>query len=138
VIKLTFGGKKEYLPIKGMPGDRLIVTHIKSQKSMGFILFNDLSIATYQINGEKLMDKIIVRNLNASPNVYRLNDDSWIGYADEETQMAYMINFAGQPYSAFPINGLSPFSIKDINKDGILELVIADLTGGIIVYALKD
>jgi hypothetical protein len=46
-----------------------------------------------------------------------------------------MISFEGQPYSAFPINGLSSFSIKDINKDGILELVIADLTGGIIVYA---
>jgi outer membrane protein assembly factor BamB len=138
VIKLTFGGKKEYLPIKGMPGDKLIVLHIKSQKTMGFILYNDLKISIRKINGDKLMDYIVLEKLNETPNVYRLNDENWVGYSDKATQMAYMINFSGQPYSTFPINGLSPFSIKDINKDGILELVIADITGGVIVYALKE
>jgi hypothetical protein len=138
VVKLTFAGKKEYLPIKGMPGDKLMVSNIKSQKSLGFFLYNDLRIAVRKINGDKLIDDIVVEKLNGSPNLYRLNDENWIGYTDEETQMAYMINFSGQPYSTFPINGLSPFSIRDINKDGILELVIADRQGGIIVYVLEE
>jgi len=138
VIKLTFGGKKEYLPIKGIPGDKLIVSYIKSEKSRGFFIFNEFKIAAYLLKGEKLFDDIVVKSLNSSPNLYRLNDDNWIGYNDSETKMAYLINFSGKPYNAFPINGLSPISIKDINKDGIMEMVIADLTGGIIVYGLNE
>ena len=138
VIKLAFAGKKEYLPIKGMPGDRLIVSYIKSEKSQGFFIFNESKIAAYQLTGEKLFNDIIVNSLNSSPNLYRLKDNNWIGYNDTETKMSYLMSFSGESYSTFPINGLSPISIKDINKDGIMEMVIADLTGGIIVYALNE
>ena len=138
VIKLPFNGKKDYLPIKGAENDQLLVKYLKNQNKYVFIIFNEFKIEAFSTDGGKLIDNIHVNGLESDPNLYRLNNEYWIGYTDAEEMQSYLINFKGELYKDFPVKGISPFSIRDINKDGILELVIADETGGIIVYALME
>ena len=138
VIKLPFNGKKEFLPIKGEKGDNLYVKYLEAQNKYGFIVFNDFKIDAFSINGDKLFNEILLSKLESAPSLYRLNNENWIGYTDTEEKQGYLINFKGEHYQDFPVKGISPFSIRDINKDGTLELVIADETGGIIVYTLME
>ena len=136
VIKMPFNGKKNYLAIKGGNGDQLIVKYLKTQNKYGFLVFSDFKIEAFSLDGSKLFDNILISKLESAPGFYRLNEENWIGYTDSEEKQGYLVNFKGELYRDFPVKGISPFSIRDINKDGTLELVIADETGGIIVYAL--
>ena len=138
VIKLPFNGKKDYLAIKGEKGDQLFVKYLKNQNKYGFLVFNESDIVAFSSDGSKLIDNIFVNNLESAPRLYWLNNENWIGYTDTDKKQGYLVNFNGELYQDFPVKGISPFSIRDINKDGILELVIADETGGIIVYALME
>ena len=138
VIKLPFNGKKEFLAIKGEKDDQLFVKYLKAQNSYGFLVFNRFEIGMYLSDGSKLIDNIDVSSLESIPQFYHLNDEYWLGYADNEEKQGYLVNLKGEHYQGFPVKGISPFSIRDINKDGTLELVIADETGGVIVYALME
>lgn len=138
VVKLPFNGKKNYLPIKGEKGDQLLVKYLKEQNSYGLIIFNYFKIEGFSLDGSKLFNNIPVSKLDLAPSLYRLNSENWIGYTDTEEQQGYLLNFNGELYPSFPVKGISPFSIRDINKDGTLEMVIADDTGGLIVYTLMN
>ena len=138
VIKLPFNGKKDYLPIKGEKGDKLIVKYLKTQNKYGFIVFSDFTIEGFSVDGSKLFKDILVDRLESAPGFYGLNNENWIGYTDTEAKQGYLLNFKGELYNDFPVKGISPFSIRDINKDGTLEMIITDETGGVIVYTLME
>lgn len=138
VIKLPFNGKKDYLPIKGEKGDNLLVKYLKTQNKYGILVFNDFKIEAFSIDGSKIFPDIPVDKLESAPSLYQLNNENWIGFTDAEEKQGYLINFKGEHYQDFPVKGISPFSIRDINKDGTFEMVIADETGGIIVYTLME
>jgi hypothetical protein len=136
VISLPFGGEKEYLAIKGDKNDDLLMQRINSDNSREFILYNQNKIAVHELNGERLFDKITISTLKDSPKVYRFDQQNWLGYTDDQSKEAYLINSAGNIREGSPYAGIGNFSIGDINKDGILELVIQGENGQLIAYSL--
>lgn len=136
VINLPFGGEKEYLAIKGDKNDDLLMQRINSDNSREFILYNQNKIAVHELNGERLFDEITISTLKDSPKVYRFDQQNWLGYTDDQSKEAYLINAAGNIREGSPYAGIGSFSIGDINKDGILELVIQGENGQLIAYSL--
>jgi len=138
VVKLKFGGKKEYLPINGEQKDRLKVKLIPGENKFGFFVYNSKKISFYYSDGKKIFDPIEMKNIEFQPNFYRFDSKNWIGIVDNTDQQAYLIDFTGIIKDGFPLTSSIPFSIGDINGDGIMELVGADSDGRIIVYALNE
>jgi len=136
IVNVTFGGQKEYLPIKGKKGDRLLMARINDDNTREFILYNSSSIRIYDLKGEKLFDEISVNELEDAPNKYRFEKKNWIGYTDNKTKEAYLRDVKGRIRSDAPYSGSGSFRIDDINQDGIMELIIRGEQGQLIVYSL--
>jgi hypothetical protein len=137
VVHLPFGGEKEYLAIKGEKGDKLYMARLNEDNSREFMLYNQNKISVSDVNGNKLFDKIIVADLASTPKVYRFGQQNWLGYSDKSTGEAYLRDHNGLVRSDAPFEGIGPFKIGDINKDGILELVIQGSRGQLVVYSLS-
>lgn len=137
VINLPFGGEKEYLAIKGEKGDDLAMERINSDNSREFILYNRNKIDVFELNGNKLFDKIEISALNGAPKIYRFNQKNWLGYSDDNSKEAFLIDANGNIKQDSPYAGIGRFSIGDINKDGILEFIIQGENGQLVAYSLS-
>lgn len=137
VIKSMFDGSREVLPIKSEKGDNLEVKWSSSMNEYVFCVYNPRLIKGFASDGRQLFNEIAFENAGSKPYFYTLNDQLWVGYTNKANQMAYLVNFAGVSYSGFPIAGDTPFSIADINKDGVFEALIADRKNRIYCYALS-
>lgn len=137
VINLPFGGQKEFLSVKGEKGDNLYMARLNEDNSREFILYNSTSITVMNLQGDKLYDKINLTNLTEGPKKFRFDKQNWLGYSDDNESEAYLINAKGKARSDAPYFGKGKFRMGDINKDGIMELVIQGDKGELIVHSLS-
>lgn len=138
IVNVPFGGQKEYLPIKGKKQDELYMARINEDNSREFILYNSSSINVYDVSGVKLYDEITVNNLGGAPKKYRFEQQNWLGYSDNTEKEAYLIDAKGNLKPDAPFSGMGRFRMGDINKDGIMELVIKGDSGQLVVYSLSN
>jgi hypothetical protein len=138
VVNVPFGGQKEYLPIKGEKQDNLYLARLNEDESREFILYNETSINVYNLNGVKLYNEIIVTSLGGAPRKYRFEKQNWLGYSDNNVKEAYLIDSEGNIKDDAPYSGTGQFRMGDINKDGIMELVIKGDNGQLVVYSLSN
>lgn len=137
VVHVPFGDQKEYLPIKGTKGDQLYMARINSDISREFILYNSNTINVFELSGKKLYDEIVVNELSGAPKKFRFQKQNWLGYSDNSTKEAFLIDENGIRRADTPYSGVGRFSMGDINKDGIMELVIQGDSGQLVVYSLS-
>ncbi len=62
--------------------------------------------------------------LNNGFNIYKFpNNETKLGCYSSQTNEIYLFNSDGSMYNNFPLEGNSDFTIYDINRDGILDLI---------------
>jgi hypothetical protein len=137
VINLPFGGQKDYLAIKGEKGDQLYMAKLNEDNSREFVLYNSQSISVINLKGDNLYDKIIVKELGGAPKKFRFDKQNWLGYTDNDSQEAYLLDKNGEIRIDAPYFGRGNFRMGDINKDGTMELVIIGDKGQLIVHSLS-
>lgn len=137
VVHVPFGGQKEYLPIKGNKGDKLYMARMNSDNSREFIVYNSNSIGVFDLSGKQLYDKISVNRLEGAPKKFRFGKQNWLGYSDNDSKEAFLIDESGIIKEETPYIGVGRFSMGDINKDGVMELIIQGDSGQLVVYSLS-
>lgn len=138
VVNLPFGSQKEFLSVKGEKGDRLYMARLNEDNSREFILYNTTSIKILNLKGDYQYDKISVNTLNKAPRKFRFDKQNWLGYADDNTAEAFLIDSEGNSREDAPYYGKGAFRMGDINKDGIMELIIQGEKGQLIVHSLSN
>lgn len=125
IIKVSFTGKKESIKIDDF-------------ESAPFFDYKDINNDTikeyiFQSNNELKVfskDKVLLfthefnETISQGPLFFRFPDGTGkIGVLSEKTNELYLFNDNGSLYKGFPLEGKTPFSIGDMNNNGIYNII---------------
>lgn len=105
--------------------------------SIEIIVTDSISVSAFSTDNTKVMDVPLKIPTNYNPNMYRFGGSSFIGYSNQNLNEVYLISLTGENYKGFPYNGYSPFTIRDINNDGRLNVLTTTETGSLVVYTIE-
>lgn len=75
--------------------------------------------------------------ISTRPKVYRFDTGEKIGFSTADG-LVHLIDRSGQEHPGFPYLGFGSFLIKDLNLDGIQNVVVPGQDGAILVYPLQN
>ena len=136
---MNFAGDKERIRIQKF-GHRVFFEYrdITSDKIPEYIFVSGNELSVFSQNESELFSYEFKEEISQAPLIYILPDGSAaVGMVSGQSNELYLFNGEGKLYSGFPVSGKTPFSIGDINNDGVPMLVTGSSDNSIFVYQLK-
>ncbi len=113
-------------------------TDIDGDQIADCILLTSNEIEVYKLNGD-----VIFKNSLDESNRHMLQtflfpkDVVRIGVTDPENEKITLFENNGKVHSGFPLYGLTPSAIGDMNRDGYFNLITAGKDGFLVAYAIE-
>lgn len=134
IVKIFLDDRKEIIDLGGYSADHYFTyVDIDKNGSREYVIVDGEKLKVFD-NAQKMMiDQEFESNIT-NPVPYKLFNQTYIGLNNGNELL--MIDRTGKPLNGFPMKGSLPFSISDINKDGIFDLVAQDNEGNVLVYEI--
>ncbi len=100
-----------------------------SSKSLVVMDDNELSIKGNKIG--------LDLGVYTKPQLFYINDKIYVAVTDLQAQKAYLFDSNADPISNFPVFGASAMDMKDMDNDGIPEVVTREQENSLVVYKLN-
>lgn len=105
---------------------------------MDFVVHNDNSIQVFKNNKKKLLE---IADIDFKPaygvQSFSISDNRKINIVtDREDGKIYGYNGRGEALNGFPIEGVSPSVVTDIDNNKSYELILGDKLGSLYIYSL--
>ncbi len=100
-----------------------------SSKSLVVMDDNELSI-----KGNKISLEL---GVYTKPHLFYINDKIYVAVTDLQAQKAYLFDSNAEPIPNFPVFGASAMDMKDMDNDGIPEVVTREQKNSLVVYKLN-
>lgn len=110
---------------------------VDNDASKDFIFVDKEQLEVYNTEKESLFKVKLDSVITAGPTVYNFSNSTRIGVSLKSKDQILLFDKKGNLSQNFPMYGNSAFSIGDINKDNIYELVVCGKGGFVYVYTLE-
>lgn len=107
---------------------------------LDFITFDERSITAYKAN-KQIITKIEDIEFKPAFGIQCFNygkDKSMIFITNKYENKCFAYNQKGELLESFPIEGVTPVCINDLNNDGNKKLIIGDKLGSVYIYSIVD
>tara|TARA_B100000795_G_C22802093_1_gene442513 strand:- start:1555 stop:4269 length:2715 start_codon:yes stop_codon:yes gene_type:complete len=121
-------------------GYQFFFDDFNGDKVMDFIVHDDYSISAYKTS-KKLISKINDIDFKPSYGVQCFNlgkDKSIILIINKLNSKCFAYNEKGVLMDNFPIEGVTPACVADLNNDGNKKLIIGDKIGSVYIYSIVE
>lgn len=138
VISLYFDGDSESMSFHPFsPNHQFAFADIDNDAIMDYIFVDQQQLEVYNTEKSALFKVKLDSTITAGPHIYSFSNSTRIGVSSATKDEIYLYDKKGNLSKNFPMFGKSPFSIADINKDNLYELVVCGKGGFVYVYTLE-
>ena len=116
----------------------LTFANVDHDGSTEIIASDSNKIIVYKTDGNVVVEHSIDEPLAYPVNTYKFGDNLYLGYVSTSLNKIYLSNINGDLFNGFPMNGSTPFTISDINKDGRFNVITVNEKGVLFNYTLEN
>lgn len=102
------------------------------------ILLTAKAVEAYKLNGDVVFKNALDNSDRHSLQIFLFPKNIVrIGVTDPDNEKITLFESDGKIHSGFPLYGVTPFAIGDMNRDGYFNLITAGKDGFIVAYAIE-
>lgn len=119
---------------------QIFFNDFNGDKVLDFITFDEHSITAYKAN-KQIITKIEDIDFKPAFGIQCFNygtDKSMIFITNKFENKCFAYNQKGELLESFPIEGVTPVCINDLNNDGNKKLIIGDKLGSVYIYSIVE
>jgi hypothetical protein len=139
VMRISLSGNKEELKFQDFETSPYFdYKDLNNDKTKEYIFVTRTELKVFNADKSLLFSYPFVLPVNQIPQFFLFPDGTGkIGIASEAASELYLFNDNGSLYNSFPLKGKTPFSIGDLNNEGIFNIVTGSPEKSIYVYQLQ-
>lgn len=137
LVALKFDDSEKKVQLTTAQSHHFTAADINNDQRQEFIVATEESITVFDNEGEEICS--YEGNAAAHrPVIYQQpGDHSWIGFLQQDEDAIFLMDDHCKLYSDFPLFASGNFTIGDINKDGVLNVVAIGEANTIYTYNLE-
>jgi hypothetical protein len=139
ITKVTLTGNAEKIKLQGFDTSPYFeYSDLNDDKTKEYIFLTRKELKVFNADKSLLFNYEFKSPVEQAPQIFVFPDGSAkIGVVSREANELYLFNNNGSLYHLFPLTGKTPFSIGDLNNEGIYNLVTGSSGKSIYVYQLE-
>ncbi len=138
IHKVSGTGKKEVLEFEGIISlTHFLYADITRDRLEEYLIVSGNKLTVFSHDKKILFQKILQGSIPSNTSVYKFPGGDHVGLFDGTENELWLFDSKGLPVSGTPLHGITPFSIGDLNREGIYNLVTGGDVRKIYVYALR-
>jgi len=120
------------------PNHQFKVLDLNNDGSNDYLFADKGEVIGMDEDGEELLSIELDKGDITSMNAYQFDQGYSIGVSLADENEIYLFDRTEQLQPFFPMDGVSPFTITDLNKDGQFNLLVVDQSGILYAYLLEQ
>jgi hypothetical protein len=138
VIKISFAGEKENIKMQDFETSPYFeYRDLDNDKTKEFIFLTRDQLKVFSQDRSLLFSHNFAEKIEQPPFFFLYPDGrAKIGVVSEKSNELFLFNNNGNLEDGFPLNGRTPFSIGDLNKERIFHLITGSSENSIYTYQL--
>ena len=139
IYSISFADIKDVTPIKAFSDQhKFYLADVNQDGYNDYVFVDEGTVSVFKLTKSSLFE-FENGDIGHFSSIDILNNGSLIiGITDESNEKTYLINDKGEIIEGFPVEGISPMNVFDLNGDGKYELIIGDKEGNIYFYSFNN
>lgn len=139
IIKLQLVGNSEKIKLGDYnENHRFLYSNLDGDDRNEYLLLEKNVLSVFDDNQSKIFSMELDSATTHAPQVFSYKENqTLIGVVSNKTNQLFLVDAKGDAIEGSPFYGSTPFSLEDINGDGIQNLVTASKDRHVYVYTLR-